>query len=286
MKTNTTLKTMVKEANNIENACYTDVTIPSAILAQLKVENDTLFENACKRLANMTKKAFYKAFFATEIEKGLSEKDVEKHIKNAISCIQYALIINDNGLIDIDTKTKTIAFADVVKAKAELLAFSHADKDVTKEDKIKANKFYFGDFGKGYLDIITHNARVYMSIGNADDSLEAFTLNANFDKSMSMLDDKYAKLKKDNPFKLNSNNAYTLQIMDIVEYFTDNTDIKLFNYHCKAVFQMVCNRNKYGKLTIANAYSVLDSIAMVYRYAFNGYKLPITDKSDIYKTIK
>jgi hypothetical protein len=49
---------------------------------------------------------------------------------------------------------------------------------------------------------------------------------------------------------------------------------------------MICNRNKYGKLTIANANDVLNSLAIVYRYAFNGYKLPTTDKTDIYKTIK
>lgn len=284
--TNTTLKAMVKEANAIENASYTDVTIPSDILLQLKAENDTLFENACKSLANKSKKEFYNTFFATEIEKGLAEKDTEKAIKNAVSCKQYALVINDNGLIDIDTKSKVINFADVLKAKIALISFKNADKKPTKADIIKANKFYFGDYGKGYIDILTHNARVYTSIGNIDDTIETYTLNANYDKSMSMLDTKYTKLKKDNPFKLTSNNAYTLQIMDIIEYFVENTDIKLFNYHCKAVFQMICNRNKYGKFTIASTNDVLNALAIVYRYAFNGYKLPTTDKTDIYKATK
>jgi hypothetical protein len=103
---------------------------------------------------------------------------------------------------------------------------------------------------------------------------------------MDMLDKKYAKLDKENPFKLNSNNAYTLQITDTIAYFVEDTTTKLFSYHCKAVFQMVCNRNKYGKLTIASTNDVINALAIVYRYAFNGYKLPTSDNSDIYKAIK
>lgn len=281
-----TLKAMVKDVNSIENASYTDLTIPSDILAKLKEENDTLFENACKNLASKSKKEFFKAFFSIDIEKGLDEKDTEKAVKNAVSCKQFAIVVNDNGLLEIDTKSKVINFVDVLNAKIDLIAFKNADKKPTKADRIKANRFYFGDFGKGYIDILTHNARQFTSIGNADDTKEEYTLNANYDKSLSMLDEKYAKLKKDNPFTLQSNNAYTLQIMDIIEYFVENTDVKLFSYHCKAVFQMICNRNKFGKLTIANTNDVLNALAIIYRYAFNGYKLPTTDKTDIYKSIK
>lgn len=284
--TKATLKAMVKEANAIENASYTDITIPSNILLQLKAENDELFDNACKALANKSKKEFFKSFFAVEIEKGIAEKDLEKAIKSAISCKQYGLTITDDGLIKIENKEKTISFNDVLNAKINLLAFKNADKKPTKADRVKANKFYFGDFGKGYLDIFVHNARQFTSIGNNDDTIEEYILNVNYEKSMDMLNAKYTKLGKDNPFTLNSNNAYTLQIMDIIEYFVENADVKLFNYHCKAVFQMICNRNKYGKLTISSTNDVLNALAIVYRYAFNGYKLPTTDKSDIYKSIK
>ena len=120
--TNTTLKAMVKEANGIENACYTDVTIPSAILVQLKAENDTLFENACKKLANMTKKAFYKAFFATEIEKGLSDKDVEKHIKK---------LAKRAGVLD----ELTLEFTTVSPAPSETSANSETYKIIEKTMK-------------------------------------------------------------------------------------------------------------------------------------------------------
>ena len=78
MKNTNTLKTMVKKANGIENASYTDVTIPSEILLQLKAENDELFENACKSLANKSKSDFFNTFFAVDLEKGIAEKDLEK----------------------------------------------------------------------------------------------------------------------------------------------------------------------------------------------------------------
>ena len=284
--TNKTLKALVKEANSIENINYNDVAIPQEVIKQLETENKEIFLNACKTLANKSKKAFFKSFFAVEVKKELTEKETEKAIKEAVSCKQSKLKVNDNGLIDIETTKKVINFADVLNAKIELIAFKNADKKPTKADITNANRFYYGSYGKGYIDIITHNARQFMSIGNADDSKEEYTLNANYEKSLDMLNTKYATLNKENPFLLTSNNAYTLQIMDIIEYFTENTDVKLFNYHCKAVFQMICNRNKFGKMSIVSQNDVLNILAIVYRYAFNGYKLPTNDKSNIYKTIK
>ena len=39
-------------------------------------------------------------------------------------------------------------------------------------------------------------------------------------------------------------------------------------------------------MTIADTNAVLNAIAIVYRYAYNGYKLPTNDKSTIYKVIE
>ena len=282
---NKTLKQMVAEANAIENAVYTEFSIPADILEKVKKDNVELYEAYCKKLAGKSKKAFFETFMQVKVKANLPEKETEKAIKEAVSITQTTLKINDAGQIEIDYKLKPVSFADVIKAKETLLATKNADGKATKQDKINAIRHFFGSYGKGYADIITHNARQFTSIGNADDTDETYTLNANYEKAMTMLNEKYSKAGKENPFANQSGNAYTMQIMDIVEYFLENAEIKLFSYHCKALFQMVCNRNKFGKLTIAGANDIVNSLAIVYRYAYNGYKLPTNDKSDIYKAL-
>lgn len=286
--TKANLEKLIATANKTDEANFAVNPIPSAIVTELETINKAMFTDACKALASKSKKEFFKAFFTVKVASGLAEKDTADAIKNAVSAKQFTLSVNDGGLIELVDSLKPISFNDVLAAKIKLLAFAHADQTATKADRVTAIKFYFGDYGKGYLDILTHNARQFASIGNCDseNTAETITLNANGKKSLEMLEAKYAKAKKDNPFVAKSNNALTAQIMDSVEYFINSTDTKLFSYHCKGLFQMICYRNKYGKLFIAKDTEAFNSLAIVYRYAFNGYKLPTADKTDIYKTIK
>ena len=69
----------------------------------------------------------------------------------------------------------------------------------------------------------------------------------------------------------------------VLDYFVNGNTCKMTAYHAKGLFQMVCSRNRFGKLTIDDVYGIYNALAIVYRYAFNGYKLPTKDKSTIYK---
>lgn len=281
-----TLETMVKNANAIENAMYTETTIPTDITKHCDKLNLELFSEVTYKLATASYKDFINAFFNVKVKEGLKENEVMNAMKNAVSCKEYEIIVNDNSLLEIKAKIKAISFTDILNHRIQIEALENADYKPTAKNKANAVRHFFGTYGKGYIDILTHNARLFTSIGNTNDSKEDIKLNANGEKSMEMLNEKYTKIGKENPFVNNSKNALTAQIMDAVEYFTDNTDIKMYSYHCKALFQMICNRNRYGKLTIAKDTDVMNMLAIVYRYAYNGYKLPTTDKTDIYKTTK
>lgn len=276
--TNQTLETMVNNANALENAVYT--TIPNEILEKLQEENNALFENECYKLATLEKADFINAFFNVELVKGISEKEIEKAVKTAVSVEIFDLSINDNGLIEINTTQKPIFFKDIFKARCEFHANAHTDKK-PKEDKQKAIKHFFGDLGVGYCDLITHSAYLFTNIDDIK-----FKPNANYTKTFNQVTKICENSKKSNPFEKSTNSGYNEQLTMLVDYFVGENSAKVTAYHTKAIFQMICNRNKFGKLTIADTNAVMNAFAIVYRYAFNGYKLPTNDKSTIYKVEK
>ena len=110
--------------------------------------------------------------------------------------------------------------------------------------------------------------------------------NANYNKAFAEISSLCEKANKQNPFDKVSNTGLTEQINLVIDYFIGENACKLNAYHTKAIFQMVCHRNKFGKFTIENINNVFNAFAIVYRYAFNGYKLPTNDKSTIYKVFR
>lgn len=276
--TNLTLEQMVNNANALENASYT--TIPNEILEKMQEENNAIFDNECYRLATLEKADFINAFFNVELVKGIPEKEIEKAVKTAVSVEIFDLSINDNGLIEITTTEKPIFFKDIFKARCDFYANGHTDKK-PKEDKQKAIKHFFGDLGVGYCDLITHSAYLFTNIDDIK-----FKPNANYTKTYNKVTEICEKSNKSNPFEKSTNSGYNEQLTMLVEYFIGDNSAKVTAYHAKAIFQMICNRNKFGKLTIADTNAVMNAFAIVYRYAFNGYKLPTNDKSTIYKVIE
>lgn len=276
--TNTTLEQMVNNANAIENAMYT--AIPTEVVEKLQEENNAIFTNECYRLATLEKSDFINAFFNVKLVSGISEKEIEKAVKTAVSVKVFDLSINDNGLIEISTTEKPIFFKDVFNARCSYHANAHTDKK-PKEDKQKAIKHFFGDLGVGYCDLLTHSAYLFTNIDDIK-----FKPNANYTKTYNKVTEICEKSKKANPFEKDTNSGYNEQLAMIVSYFIGENSAKVTAYHAKAIFQMICNRNKFGKLTIADTNAVMNAFAIVYRYAFNGYKLPTNDKSTIYKVIK
>lgn len=277
-KTILTLEQMVENANAIENANYT--AIPNEIMEKMQEENNAIFSNECYRLATLEKSDFINAFFNIELVKGIPEKEIEKAVKTAVSVKIFDLSINDNGLIEISKTEKPIFFKDVFKARCDYHANAHTDKNA-KADKQKAIKHFFGDLGVGYCDLITHSAYLFTNI---DDT--KFKPNANYTKTYNKVTEICKEIGKSNPFEKTTNSGYNEQLTMLVEYFIGENSAKVTAYHTKAIFQMVCNRNKFGKLTIADTNAVMNAFAIVYRYAFNGYKLPTNDKSTIYKVIE
>ena len=280
-KTNNTatLLEMVEKANALENANYS--AIPTEIMEKANEENAEIFNNECYRLATLEKSDFINAFFNVALVKGISEKEIEKAVKTAVSVSVSDLSINDNGLIEINAIEKPIFFKDIFKARCEYHANGHTDK-TPKADKQKAIKHFFGDLGVGYCDLITHTARKYTNIDEKAD----FKPNANYTKTFNKVAEICENSKKANPFEKASNSGYNEQIEMIFNYFIGENSANVTAYHAKAIFQIICNRNKFGKLTIADTNGVMNALAIVYRYAFNGYKLPTNDKSTIYKVLE
>lgn len=276
---NATLQQMVENANAVENANYT--AIPTEIMEKAIEENNALFNNECYRIATLEKADFINAFFNVKLVSGIPEKEIEKAVKTAVSVKINDLSINDNGLIEINAVDKPIFFKDIFKARCEYHANAHIDKK-PKKDKQDATKHFFGDLGVGYCDLITHTARKYTNIDEKAD----FKPNANYKKTFAKVTEICENAKRQNPFDKTSNGGYNEQIEMIYNYFIGENSAKVTSYHAKAIFQIICNRNKFGKLTIADTNGVMNALAIVYRYAFNGYKLPTNDKSTIYKVIE
>jgi hypothetical protein len=276
--TNATLEMMVNEANAIENANYS--AIPVEIMEKLQEENNAIFENECYRLATLNRADFIKAFFNIELVQGISEKEIEKAVKTAVSVLIFDLSINDGGLIEITTIAKPIFFKDIFKARCDYHANAHTDKN-PKADKNKAIKHFFGEIGVGLCDLLTHSAYLFTRIDDIQ-----YKPNAYYKKAYDQVTAMCAEIEKTNPFEKSSNSGYCEQLTMVCNYFIGENSAKVTAYHAKAIFQMICNRNKFGKMTIADTNAVMNAFAIVYRYAFNGYKLPTNDKSTIYKVIE
>ena len=282
MKTTKTLNELIKEANAQEKV-YNKNNIPSVILEKVEELNTAELDNAKKHYASMPADDFRKAFFAVELSANIPEEDLEKAIKESVSVKLSAIKITDTGLIEEATRIKSLSFAEIFSGKLDLLAFAHADKKVTATDRAEAFKHFFGNDGVGYCDLLTHSARKFMSIGTENDGVERFKMTADYVKTFEKVNAEYEKQGKENPFTKMSNTAFSQQITDVINYFMPDNKVKFTAYHTKALFQMVCNRGKYGKSTISDILTVFNALAIVYRYAVNGYKLPTNNRSTIYE---
>lgn len=256
--------------------------IPADITAKLEKLNETEIETVCKYYASMTQSDFIKAFFAVELSKNIAEKDIEKAVKNAVSVTLSDVKVTETGLIEECERIKSITFAEIFKAKTELLAFSHSDKKVTAKDKADTFRHFFGNDGVGYCDLLTHSARCFMSIGTETDGKEKFKMSAEYVKTFEKVEKEYTDKGKENPFKKASNTAFSQQITDTINYFIPENETLLNAYHFKGLAQIICFRNKFGKATISDTLNVFNALAIIYRYAFNGYKLPTNNRSTIY----
>ena len=230
----------------------------------------------------MTSEDFRKAFFCVELSANIPEKELEKAVKESVSVKLSAVKITDTGLLEETSRVKTLSFSEIFSGKLELFAFAHADKKITATDKAEAYKHFFGSDGVGYCDLLTHSARCFMSIGTETDGKEKFKMSADYVKTFEKVNAEYEKQGKENPFAKVSNTAYSQQITDVINYFIPDNKVKFNAYHAKALFQMICNRGKYGKSVIADTLTVFNALAIVYRYACNGYKLPTNNRSTIY----
>ena len=285
------LAEMLKNANLDLTANYA-VSIPESITKAVDKYNDEIFAVECVKLASKSRKDFFNAFFIPTLAKTSNEKDFENNVKFAVSCAQKKLVVTDSGLLKLDDTKRIITMQDVINAKTNGIAKKHADETPTKADKAQAFKFYFGDDGKGVIDMITYQARIFASIGKIDDTDEIIQGNPDFEKAFEKIAKAYEKQGKENPFATDNNENVSkakrkAQIENVVAEFIPVDDkLPLFAYHCKALLQMIASRNKYGKLTILSAVQALDALAIVCRYCANGHKLPENDKSDIFKVSK
>ena len=285
-----TVETMVKEANAVENANYTVMQIPQELTNALTSENNAVFTKECITLASKSRKDFFNLFFMPTLAKISTAQEFENIVKFAVSVAQKKLVVTDSGLLKIEPYKKIISMQDVINAKVSGYATKHADNKPTKTDKSKAFRFYFGDNGKGLIDMVTYQARIFASIGNIDDTDEIIKGNPDYEKAFAKVADIYAKKGTDNPFiadnNIFSNTKRKAQIENVIAEFVDIEKLPLFAYHCKALLQMIASRNKYGKLTILSAVQSIDALAIICRYCANGHKLPENDKSDIFKIAK
>ena len=225
--TNTTLETMVNNANAIENATYS--VIPNEISETMQEINNEIFSNECYRLATLEKTDFINAFFNVALVKGIPEKEIEKAVKTAVSVEVFTLSINDGGLIEIGTTAKPIFFKDILNARIEHESKKHTDKK-PKEDKQKAIKHFFGDFGVGYCDLLTHSAYIFTNIDNVE-----FKPNAYYIKTLAKVTEICKEVGKSNPFDKDTNSGYCEQLTMICNYFIDNNVAKVTAYHTKAI---------------------------------------------------
>lgn len=273
----TTIHQLIERLNASENAHFNDV--PQAVINEMSTVNASIIDAEASRLASLDKAEFFAIFFSPVLPQGLQGKDAEKAVKNAVSITTYKVFVNDNALLDIMEVQTAIPFKKVFDAKVKSFEFAHTDKKPA-EDKRNAYRFYFGDLGVGLCDLLTHSAFQFCDIGENE-----LKVNQNYVKALHAVQELCDEQKKQNPFGKKSNNGYTEQLTMVYQYFMDNA-VNVTAYHAKAIFQMVCPRNKYGKQSIANTLTMFDALAVVYRYAYNGYKLPITDNSNIYKQPK
>lgn len=251
--------------------------IPAEIQKLIDTANQEIFNAECYRLATLAKEEFFTAFFAVELEKNLKEKETANAVKFAVSVTIHTIAINDAGLLEYGTAKKAITFSDVFKARCKYHANGHTDKDA-KRDKANAIAHFFGDYGVGFCELLTHQAYQFMNI---DTTMMA--TNAHYLKTWNSVATRCAEKKEGNPFEKSNNTGYGQQIQMAYNYFLGDSACKVNSYHAKGFFQIIVNRGRNGRLTINDEYAVLNALAVIYRYAFNGYKLPTLDKTNIYK---
>ena len=282
-----TNKTTIGEMLDKLNAEGTYEEIPPVVEKILKKVSDDLVNTEAFRLAMLEKADFVAEFFCPSLPVSNTDKDkdIETAVKTAVSVTVPTVKINDSGLLELDTTVKVITFKQIYSAYVNHLAFSHADHKATKADRISANEHFFGKLGIGLLDLMTHSARKLTSIGTIKDGAEKLTTNANYKVSKSALDEFCKAQGKENPFDKDSNTGYSEQISTVLSYFTDN-EVKTNAYYCKGLYQMICNRGKYGAMTFADTNTAMQHLAIICRYVTNGLRLPVTDKSNVYKVIK
>ena len=157
-----------------------------------------------------------------------------------------------------------------------MYANEHTDED-KQRDKKKATAKLFGVYGCGYAQLLTHSAVKH------EMKADAFKVNADYKATLALVDKICAEAHKENAFNKDSKSGYCEQLALALDFFLgDRNSAKLTYHHYERFAKIVCNCSKRGKVTIADKLGVIQALAIVYRYAYNGYKLPTKDRSDIY----
>ena len=281
-----TLQAIITKANEKAEKGFAE--IPEEITRAVAELNAEQKYNFCLKVGKDAE-TFRKYFLAPSItiaESMSKPHEIANAIKNACVFKSYKVTLNDANLVEVSDTLTPIYFSDIVKAITESHANAHADKKPTKEDRKKAIEQII-DYRVILLNaLVTHNAQILTSRGNADGPDEARDTNETYKKAYNLIAESYKASGKDNPFDKMSGNALTAQIKELAAAFGVSVD-GLTKYHTIALYQAITTTNKRtATRTIGNFADMVDAFAIVNRYASNNIRIPDFDKSNIYKKPK
>lgn len=254
-------------------------TIPQVIVDGLKEYNNNQRQATAKTLltSKATANDLYKSLILVDIS--TDSKHLVNDMFNAISFDSVVITLTDTNLLEAKQTKTALLFKDFYKAKLELLATSHADGKPKKEDRQKANDFFFSNYGYGLLQCLTYKMAT-------SQSLDGITLKKSVDliKAYKMVKDKYTSIKKSNPFDATSNTAKSEQLKAVYNQFIGDTfDKKVNKYHYDGIAQIVATTSRKAVFTIASIEDTMQALILVGRYIHNGKQFVINDKAKISK---
>lgn len=273
MKTEkTNLEMMVAEANAI-NAVFAE--IPAKIIEKQNAENAEIISEFAKSFAVLTPAEMFKKLVCVSIPDDTKEKEIANAIFNAVSVETCKVYITETGLLSIKDSLHSVTFAEILKAKIELLGNAHADGKPTKDDRINALKYFFGDYGVGNIQCLLHKAFI-------NERLDGMKIseNAEIVKSYAEIERHYQSTKKDNPFNGNSNTKKA-EMLKYIYSSIGISELKTNAYYFDGFCKMVVQMNRKAVLTVADISKAMQALLIIGRYIYNGKKFVIKDNAKI-----
>lgn len=263
---------------NTLNEKSTHESVPQCIVDGLKKYNDNQRLSTAKTILANNQKAvdLYKAL--TLVTVNTDSKHLVNDMFNAISFNSVNVILTDTNLLQVNESKTALLFKDFYRAKLDLIASTHTDK-TPKEDRQKANKYFFSEYGYGLLQCLTYKMATAQT-------LDGVTLKKSEDliKAYKMLKTKYESIKKDNPFDATSNTAKCEQLKAVYNEFIGNEfDKKANKYHYDAIAQIIATTTRKAVFTIASIEDTMQALILIGRYIYNGKQFAINDKAKISK---